>query len=237
MKASEIAAAADTAATARIAAQTAKGAWDADQTNDSLKTAYDTAQKTADDAKSALDGLSQDGQSPDKKTKVEKIKRKMAYLKKDLKDLGADDDDDENDDEEIDPGEIDPNRAVTFKDLERMKIRDASKGAEDMVNAITDSIARDAVKAALRRIVPSGDPQKDFTDAVAIANREKNSKILEEIMRKPIPPQHRSGAGAPPPEPDGQFIPTAEEARMQKAFGLTEKEILAARKQEEAQRK
>lgn len=236
MQAQEIIAAAGAEATARIAAESAKKAFDAEPENESLKTAYATAQTTATDAKTKLDALSQEDDGTGKNKKAEKIKRKIAYMRQDLKNLGVSDDD-TNDDEDLDMDEIDPDKPLTLNDLKRIDARKASQGAKQMAEAITDSLAREAVKAALMRIVPSGDPQKDFTDAVAIASREKNSKILEEIQRKGVVPQHRSGAGSPPPEPDAAFEPTKEEARMMKSFGLTEKDIRKAREEEQASKK
>ncbi len=237
MQAQEIIAAAGAEATARIAAESAKRALDAKPEDESLKTAYATAQTAATEAKSKLDGLSQVTVDPEKKKSADKIKRKMAYLKADLEKLGVSTDDEDEDDGEIDPLEIDPDKPLTMRDMQRMERQKSFKDAEAMVNSITDAPSRDAVKAALRRIVPSGDSQKDFTDAVAIANREKNSKILEEIQRKGTPPQHRSGAGSPGPEPESEFVPTAEEAKMMKGFNLTKEQVLAARQATEAQRK
>jgi len=222
----EIRAAAETATTTKLAAEAAKKAWDAAQDDESLKSAYETAQKAADDAKAKVDALSQAGTSKYTPEQIQKMKRRKAIIESELEKAGASD---EDDDDDIDPLEVDPDKPLTMRDLQRIEAKKASETAMQMADGISDTLAREAVKAALRRIVPSGNPQQDFTDAVAIANREKNSKILEEIARKPTPPQHRSGPGSPPPPLDEAFVPTAEEQRFMNAFGLTKEQIIAAR--------
>lgn len=225
---SEIRAVAEAAINARHAANAAKTAHEAATDDASLKTAYESAEKAAVAAEAAANALSQGtSKTPEQ---IAKMKRKVGYLTQELRDAGALEDDDTgiDDDDDMD----DPNRVVTVGDLKRMKAQEATQTAVQMAESIEDVVAREAVKAALRRVVASGDPQKDFTDAVAIANREKNSKVLEEIARRPIAPAHRSGAGAPPNKPEGAFEPTASEAAyMRPPFNLTKEDILKSRPQ------
>jgi hypothetical protein len=238
---------AEAAITARYAATDAKKAWeDAGSPDGDLKTAYENAEAAATEAKSQADALSQDdgGDDSKKKKAAEKIKRKMQYLKKDLKDLGVSDDDDDSDedsgDDDLDD-DIDLDKPLTLGDLQRIEAKKAKNAASDMANAIEDPIARQAVKDALKRITPSGDAEQDYRDALAIANASKNSKILEELMRKPTPPQHRSGSGAPArqaKQDDADIEFTAEEkGYLKPPFNLTKEAVIAARKANEAQKR
>lgn len=223
----QIKAIAEKAITTRTAADAAKTAFDANPTDESLKAAYDTAESAATTAKSEADALSQQTTafSPEQ---IAKKKRKLAIIQNELRQVGALDDDGDEDDDDADDLD-DPDRVVTVKDLQRIETKRASETAAQMADAIPDLEARQAVKDSLARLVPSGDANKDFADAVAIANREKNSKVLEELGRKPLPVQHRSGGGAPPKKPDAEFVPTAYEAGYMKAFKLTKEDVLKAR--------
>lgn len=226
----EIKAVAEAAITARYAANDAKKASDAAPSDESLKTAYQTAEQAATDAKTKADALSQESESTLSAEQIAKKKRKIAIIQSELRGAGAISDDEDDDDE--DDSAVDPSKPVTFGDLERIKARDASQTAKQMAAAIVDPIAKQAVQQALPRVVPSGDPEKDFRDAVAIANREKNSKVLEELGRRTVAPSHRSGAGAGPKQEDGVFEPTAEEQGfMRPPFNMTKEAIIKARGQ------
>lgn len=224
----EIKAIAEIAITTRQTADAAKKAYDDALGSDgeaTLKTAYEQAESDAVAAKAKADALSQDGSDPEKQRKVEKLRRKRQYINDELQNLGEEDDDDDDED-----NQDDLDKPVTRRELQQIKVAEAAKTAIQMADAIPDAVAKAAVKEALKRVVPSGDPQKDFTDAVAIANREKNSKVLEEIARKPAAQQHSSGAGAPPKPQDAEFVPTSDEARFMKPpFNLTKEDILRAR--------
>lgn len=226
----EIRAVAEAAVTARFAADTAKKQWESavgSEQEAALKTAYDQAEQAATDAKAKADALSQ---TPpvDQDKRVSKLKRKKAIIENELRQLGQSDDTDDDDDDDDDAE--DPNRPVTFGDLQRIERNKAKETSLSMADAITDPVAKQAVKEALARVVPSGDPAKDFADAVAIANRDKNNKVLEEIGRRRTPVQHASGAGAPPPRPEAEFTPTAMEAAYMRApFNLSKEDILKAR--------
>lgn len=222
---------AETAIAAKQKATDARqAATDVGGADDALNTAADTAEREATEAVAKADALSHQPTAvdPEKDKKVQKLKRKQGIIARELEELGAgaadtDDDEDEDDLE-------DPDRPLTVGDFQRMKAREAAQTTTQMAQAIEDPVARQAVQDALKRVVPSGDPQKDFTDAVAIASRDKNNKILEELARKGPAAQHRSGAGAPIRQ-DNKFVPTEEEARFMTKFKLTEAEILKARAQ------
>ncbi len=231
---------AEAAITARHSADAAKKAWeDAGSPEGELKEAFDTAETKATDAKAQADALSQDDGGDANKKKAEKIKRKIAYMKNDLKNLGVSDDDDDapaTDDDDLD--DIDEDKPLTLKDLRRIETNKAANAAVDMANAIEDSVAREAVKAALLGLKPSGNPDTDYRRALAIANAEKNSKILEELLRKPTPAQHRSGAGAParqePKDDKDTELSNEEKGYMKPPFNLTREQVLTARRQNEA---
>lgn len=229
----QIKAIAEKAITTRTAADAAKVAYDANPTDDSLKAAYESAEAAATTAKSEADALSQQTTafSPEQ---IAKKKRKVAILQNELRQVGALDDDKDDDDDDADDLD-DPNRVVTVGDLQRIEAKKASETAVQMADAIPDLEARQAVKDALARLIPSGSAEKDFTDAVAIANREKNSKVLEELQRRPLPVQHRGSAGAPPKKQDAEFVPTAYEAGYMKAFKLSKEDVLKARAEAAAQ--
>lgn len=225
----EIKAVAGAAITAKHALAAAKTALDADPENQELKSALVTAEQAATDSQAKADALSQNTitKSPEQ---IAKMKRKRAIIDRDLRAAGAIDVDDDLDDE--DDLDDDPSRPVTFGDLQRIEARKASQTALQMASAIEDVQSRQAVLTALGRVVPSGDPAKDYREAIAIANIDKNSKILEELGRRPIAAQHQSGAGAPPRKEEGEFVPTAEEARyMKPPFNLSKKDILSSRPQ------
>lgn len=227
----EIKAVAGAAVTTRHAADAAKKAWETAAGTDeesSLKAAYDLAETAAEEAKSKADALSQDhAGDPDRKRKVEKLKRKQHFIAEELRTMGESDDDD-LDDDDLDEEDLD--KPVTRRDLQKIDAKKASQSALQMADAITDPVAKEAVKSALKRVTPSGDADVDFRDAVAIANSGKNSKILEEIGRRVTPPQHRSGAGAPARKVDEEFVPTTTEAGFMRApFNLSKEDIIKAR--------
>ncbi len=225
----EIKAVAEAAITAKQAATDARKAADeAEGADDALNAAAEAAEQASKAASDKAEALSHQPAPIDteKPKKVAKLKRKKAIIENELRNLGESADYDEDDDEGDDLD--DPERPLTVGDLQRIEARKAQATAVEMAESIEDVVARDAVKAALKRVVPSGDPQKDFADAVSIANREKNSKVLEEIGRRGAPNQHRSGAGAPP-KPSEAFVMTDDEAKFVAAGWLTVDDVKKAR--------
>lgn len=226
---SEIKAVAEAAITAKYSVDAAKKALeDAGGEDETLKAAVTTAETAYADAKNKADALSQEPVPKLTPEQIAKRKRKIGIIRKELQDAGAADDEDDADD---DDDEDNLDKPITRRELAQIKANEAAQTAVQMADTIADPIAKDAVKAALKRLVPSGNPDQDFTEAVAIANREKNNKVLEELSRKPIVVQHRSGAGAPlKQDTTGEFTPTAEEAGFMKPpFNLSKEAIIAAR--------
>ncbi len=147
-------------------------------------------------------------------------------MQTELKNAGVGDDTDDDDDDD------DDDKPLTRGDLKRMQVSDASHTALEMAGAITDQEAKAAITAALADIKPSGDADADFKKAVAIASIDKNNKILEELRRKPMTTNHRSGSGAPPRPAGAAFEPTALEiSYMKPPFNLTKEQIIASRPQ------
>lgn len=225
LSAQEIKAVAEAAITAQQVLTDARAAHEADPEDTDLTAALEEAERNATAATAAADALSQDTTpAPDKNKKVEKLQRRRRIIERQLDELGVDEDEEEEDDEE------DLDKPVTRRDLQRIETQKAAQTAMQMTEQITDADRKAAVVAALKRLVPSGDPQKDFGDAVAIASRERNDAVLVELGRKIAPVRHASGAGAPAKAPETEFVPTAQEAAfMRPPFNLTKAGILDAR--------
>lgn len=223
----EIKAIAEGAITARQTATNAKTALEADPDNEDLKATHTKAESDAVAAEAKANALSQDSvEDSEKQRKIDKAKKKMGYIKKELQDLGElDEDEDDEDDEDED----DDDQPVTRGELRRRDAAAATQTAVQMADVILDVDDRKAVVEALKDVVPSGDPAKDFGKAVAIANAERNKVVLDEAARKVLGQTHRMGAGAPAKQAAGKFEPTATEAKFMKKFGLTQTDIEGAR--------
>lgn len=231
----EIKALAEGALTARTAADAAKAAFDADNTNADLKTAWETADTAAKDAEAKTDALSQ-GPTPapgsDKNETIAKLKKRKQIVNKKLAELGANDDDVDDVDDGEDDDEDDDDAPLTRGDLKRMRAQEAQKTTQEMANTIVDVDDRAAVVEALKSVVPSGDPDADFKKAVAIASADRNKAIRAEYDRRTPGQGHSMGAGSPARrDAGGEFTPTTEEAKyMRPPFNLSKEDILNARK-------
>lgn len=225
----EIKAVAETAIAAKQAVADAKKALeDAGGDDESLIQALKDAETAATAAEAAAKALSQaptlNGETERKK---QKLLRKKGFINKELKSLGVEDEEEDDDDEEEDEDDLD--RPLTHRDLQRIQAKNARKTTLEMADAIEDEDQREAVKAALRMVVATGDPEVDFGNAVAIANRERNDKILEEVGRRGTVRTARTKTGAAA-RIEAEFTPTADEAvYMRPPFNLTKKDILEAR--------
>lgn len=206
-----------------------KAAEDAGGADEALNAAVAEADKAAVDAESVAQALSQ---SPvvDPAKKVTKLLKKQRSISKALKELGVDEDEEDDEGDEDDEDDIgDDDKPVTFGDLKRINASKARKTALDMADAIPDAADKTAVVAALKRLVPSEDPEKDFKEAVAIANVERNSKVLEEVARKGITRTRPTGTGAAPLREEIVELTSEEKKWTRPPFNLSEKEIVAAR--------
>lgn len=111
------------------------------------------------------------------------------------------------------------------------KSKEATATALQLAEAIADSDTKEKVKEYLNtRIVPSGDPERDFRDALGVVSAGKNSQIVAEMKRYTPARTIASGGSMPPTPPEEEFVPTEYEASMMKPpFNLTKEKILAAR--------
>lgn len=108
----------------------------------------------------------------------------------------------------------DDDKPITRGELKRMRQADVRKTAIQLSDSIQDADERELTRIYLQtRIVPSGDPQKDFEDARALVNSVKTRQVLEEKTRKDTNSarRHSSGSGAPSDIDDGSFSATDEE--------------------------
>lgn len=224
----KIKAAAEAAIGARAKVVNAKAAADAaGGADEALNIALTDAETNA--TKLEADALTLSQTTPtadDIETKKKKLLRKRNFINKDLAELGVDvedEDDETGEDEDLD-------KPVTLRDLQAIEAGKARQTSQQMVETmISDALDRTAVVEALRLIVPSGDPEKDFKAAVAIANIERNSKILEEVARNPVVRNRPTGTGAPANREE-VFTPTPQEqAFMRPPFNLSKEAVLKAR--------
>lgn len=227
----EIKAVAGAAITARHAADQAKQAADAAEgTDEALNAAYTEAERIAGEAKAKADALSQEDADDPIAKKRAKLIRKKQIIGKELAKLGAGEDDDEDDEDADEDDDIDPDRPLTLRDINKIEAKKLQLTVQEMVKSIPDAGDQQAVREALRSVVASGDPAADFKKAVAIANADRNSKVLQEAGRR-IAAQPRATSSGAAPIREEAFTPTAEEARYMKApFFVTKEDIVKARK-------
>lgn len=210
----------------QVALDARKAATEAGGTDEALNAEADTAEQVSRDASAKAASLSQaPAADPDKDRKKAKLKRKQGIIARQLAELGDEPDDEDDGLDDLD----DDNKPLTMGDLKRIEADKAKKTAVEMAGAIEDPEAAKAVKEALGSVVASGDPVKDFQNAVAIASATKNSQVLEEIRRKGTSATHRNGAGAPARQPEPEFVMTEEERRFVAQGWLTEVEVKKAR--------
>ena len=105
---------------------------------------------------------------------------------------------------------------LTRGDLKRLKQDEAKQTALSMAESIADEDTREQVKDVLEnRIVPSGNPQKDYEFALDAVNSEKNRQLAAmKKAGKTVAPRVSSGSGAPAPIDAEPFVMTAEEQAM-----------------------
>lgn len=220
-------AAAESAIQKRQAVTNAKAAAEAAGGTDAgLNEAILLAEQEATKAESEAIALSQTlPPQDDTEKRKEKLLRKRKFINKDLKDLGVDIEDDEIEDED---DEEDLDKPVTRRELLAIETGRSRQTATQMAETIGDALDRAAVLKALPLVVPTADPEKDFKAAVAIANIERNSKILDEVARRTTPRTSPTGTGAPVLREEA-FVPTQYEQMFMRSMGLTKEDILKSR--------
>lgn len=115
------------------------------------------------------------------------------------------------------------------------KAKEAKETALSMADSIVDPETKEAVKQFLQtRIVPSGNPQQDFRDALGLASSAKNKQVIEEIQRYTSPRTVAAG-GDLPPKIEEEFVPTEQERIfMAPPYNMSKEKIIQARRREQA---
>nr|AKH47811.1 hypothetical protein [uncultured marine virus] len=115
------------------------------------------------------------------------------------------------------------------------KAKEQTHTALQMADKLSDEETREQVKTYLNtRIIPSGNPEQDFKDALGAVSSSKNKQILEEMARATSPRVIASG-GSGDGKHEEEFIPTEQERIfMAKPYNMTKEKILEARKKAEA---
>lgn len=139
-------------------------------------------------------------QGKKERTRLEKLRHTKASIEAQISE-------EERENGIVTSNDEDDDKPLTKGDLKRIERDNAKKSALTMADSLPDD-ERSTVRELLEtRIVPSGNPQKDYQTAVDLARSEKHRQIAEEAARKRNPPTRPSGGGAPSIVED-QFIPT-----------------------------
>lgn len=200
------------------------------------KAAEDKAKADADALALSQDPLKKERERIEKKGAGRTHKEKLIFSRKKIdEELAALDGDDAKESDDLD---LDDDKPLTVGDFKKLEQKKAQATAVQMADDIEDEDERELVKHHISNTIrPSGNPAEDLKIARAIVNSTKNNQIIEEVSRKRDAKTHSSAAGAAAKRGDDVFTPTAEEANFMRTFGLSEKDILNARKIEEAKRK
>lgn len=113
------------------------------------------------------------------------------------------------------------------------KAKEQTQTALQLADKLPDEETREQVKTYLTtRIIPSGNPEQDFRDALGAVSSSKNKQIIEELSRV-IPPRTIATGGSSDAKQEEEFVPTDEEARyMKPPYNVSKEKILEARKKE-----
>lgn len=91
----------------------------------------------------------------------------------------------------------DDSKPVTRGDLRKMRMQESQQTAMQLADSVENPDERELAKVYLQtRIRPSGDPQKDLEDALALVNSVKNSQVSQEITRKAVTQVRRTSSGS-----------------------------------------
>jgi len=125
--------------------------------------------------------------------------------------------------------DVDDDKPITRRDLKNIQRDEAKKTALTMADEISDEDERSAVRDVLNtRIVPTGNPQKDYLTAVDLVNSEKNRQIAAlKTQNKGKSSTVGSGTGAPARE-ENLFTPTEAELNAAHMVGKKTPEAIKA---------
>lgn len=160
-----------------------------------------------------------------KRTQKEKLIYTKNRIEQQLKEL-------DGDGENLEPS-IEDEKPLTMGEYKKLQSANVTKSALQLADEIENETERELTKHYLQnKIVSSGNPQEDLSDARALANKIKNAKIAEMAIQKPgVIRTSSQGGGTPFVAPEEELTPA--EQRLLKSplgAGLTKEIILATRK-------
>ena len=121
---------------------------------------------------------------------------------------------------------------LTLGMLKKIQQETANKTAQELADEISNETERELVKYHLQNTIkPTGTASEDLKLARTLVNAVKNSKIMEEIARKPVAKtfSNASGANAKETKIEGELT-EQEKLFMNKPFNMTKEQILKARR-------
>lgn len=161
-----------------------------------------------------------------KKTQKEKLIFKQKEISRQLQEL-------DGDGEDLQPSIEDDEKPLTIGEFKKIQAKNVTKTALQLADEIQNESERELVKHYLQnKIVSSGNPQEDLSDARTLANKIKNAKIAEMATQKPgVIRTASNGGGLPFVDPEADLTPQ-EISFMTSSLGksFTKKEILELRK-------
>lgn len=177
-----------------------------------------------------------------KKTPAEKARDSLYFNAKQAKELGIDVTKDEKlkevlglkDQPKEEDGADEEQKPLTREEvleLIQSQNRDkAIKTAEELASEITNEAERELTVFHLQNTIKStGNPQEDLKLARALTNSVRNTKILEEQVRKPEAKNHSSASSGGSVTLEPEVVLTAEEQAFLNTGHVTKAEILLAR--------
>lgn len=181
-----------------------------------------------------------------KKTPQEKARESLYHNAMAAKNLGIDITKDEQlkqvfgikeESEEVDEDE----KPVTRKELEQLLSKQqqaaAVRTAQELASEIADETERELTLYHIQNTIKStGDAKEDIRLARALTNSVRNTKILEEQMRKPEAKTHSSATSISSTKVENEIVLTPEERTYLATGVVTKEEILLARQGKEIPR-
>lgn len=128
--------------------------------------------------------------------------------------------------------EVDEDKPLTLREFKAMQANAAQETAKSLAESeIADEKERKlAIHYLETTIRPSGDAATDLRNARLMVNAVKNRQVAEEVARTAQPRAFASSAGAPAKPASKKPDLTPEERQFARQTGLTEEEVMAARK-------
>ncbi len=124
----------------------------------------------------------------------------------------------------------DDDRPLTKGEYKKMMAGTVAKTALQEADSIQNETERELVKYHLENTIKStGVPAEDLKLARALVNAVKNTKIIEEVARKPIVKAHSNASGVDAKQ-EKEFVATPEEQQfMRPPFNMTQAQIVEMR--------